>query len=117
MTDHVWHRAGTRHDIEVKGGLRVRVGRRWVAVHLWKGRVYAVDDFCPHRGASLAHGIVEHDGYVSCLEHGWEYHLATGQGRRGFEGCVDVFDVEERDGAVWVAERDVRAPDEGEGSA
>lgn len=96
-----WQRAAARVEVTARGGLRVQVNGRWVALLLWNGRVHAIDDRCPHRGSSLADGVVE-DGYVSCLEHGWEYDLATGNGRRPWEGCVEVFECEERGAEVWV---------------
>ena len=96
-----WHRAATRAEVALRGGLRMRLADRWVALLLDDGRVRAIDDHCPHRGSSLAEGIVER-GYVACLEHGWEYDLASGKGRRDWEGCVQVFECEERGDEVWV---------------
>jgi nitrite reductase (NADH) small subunit len=99
-----WVRATTRAELDAAGaGVRVKLLGRWVALLIWQGRVHAIDDRCPHRGSSLAEGIVEPDGYVSCLDHGWEYSLTTGEGKRGFEGCAPVFPVEEREGGeIWV---------------
>jgi nitrite reductase/ring-hydroxylating ferredoxin subunit len=97
----VWQRAATRAEVVARGALRVQLGGRWVALLVWQGRVHAVDDRCPHRGASLADGIVE-NGAVACLEHGWEYDLASGKGLRAWEGCVEVFPVEERGDEIWV---------------
>jgi nitrite reductase (NADH) small subunit len=109
-----WHRAATRAEVERAGGLRVRVGGRWLALLVSDGRVHAITDACPHRGTSLAIGVVE-GGFVSCLDHGWEYDLASGQGRCGYEGQVEVFAVEERGEEIWVevgpAERPAWAED------
>jgi nitrite reductase/ring-hydroxylating ferredoxin subunit len=66
------------------------------------GRIYAVDDFCPHRGASLAAGLVTPDGYVECAHHGWQYALEGGQARLVAHGGIDCFAVEDRDGEVFV---------------
>lgn len=96
-----WHLAATRAEVDARGGLRVKIAGRWIALLSWNGRIYAVDDRCPHRGASLADGIVD-SGAVACLEHGWEYDIATGQGRRPWEGCLPVFECEERGTEIWV---------------
>jgi nitrite reductase (NADH) small subunit/3-phenylpropionate/trans-cinnamate dioxygenase ferredoxin subunit len=37
----------------------------------------AIDDYCPHMGASLAEGTVE-EGVVTCPWHGWEFRLSDG---------------------------------------
>ncbi len=97
-----WYRAASRTEVETARGMRVKLAERWVALIWWRERVHAIDDRCPHRGSSLAVGIVEHDGYVACLDHGWEYSLVSGCGRVGYEGCAQVFEVEDRDGEVWV---------------
>jgi len=47
------------------------------------GRVYAVNDACPHDGGPLSSGFVEGSSLV-CPRHGWEFDLSSGQcpGRR-----------------------------------
>ena len=41
------------------------------------GRTTAMDNTCPHRGASLAEGSIE-DGKLVCAWHGWAFHLSDG---------------------------------------
>ena len=41
------------------------------------GIAYAIDDTCPHMGASLATGYVE-DGGVTCPWHAWRFRLSDG---------------------------------------
>src|SRR5207249_10750314 len=38
---------------------------------------FAIDDVCPHMGASLAGGFVE-NGIVTCPWHYWRFRLADG---------------------------------------
>jgi nitrite reductase (NADH) small subunit len=38
---------------------------------------FAIDDMCPHMGASLAGGFVE-DGIVTCPWHYWRFRLKDG---------------------------------------
>jgi len=40
-------------------------------------RYFAIDDTCPHMGASLAGGFVE-DGIVTCPWHYWRFRLSDG---------------------------------------
>jgi nitrite reductase/ring-hydroxylating ferredoxin subunit len=74
--------------------LRVSVRGRAVVVFNEGGRLYAVRDICPHRGAELSAGTVvgsfqasmpgryRFDGerpLIKCPWHGWEFDLATGR--------------------------------------
>src|SRR6266849_2766580 len=58
-------------------GLTVEVGDKLVAVFRENGAFFAIDDMCPHMGASLAGGYVE-DGTVTCPWHAWRFRLADG---------------------------------------
>lgn len=48
-----------------------------IAVFHLEDRFCAIDDFCPHQGASLAGGWV-HDGCVACPWHAWRFNLEDG---------------------------------------
>src|SRR5438045_110498 len=52
------------------------LGETAVAVFLVNGQVHAIDDVCPHMGASLG-GFVE-NGCVTCPWHFWRFRLADG---------------------------------------
>jgi nitrite reductase (NADH) small subunit/3-phenylpropionate/trans-cinnamate dioxygenase ferredoxin subunit len=55
----------------------VSVRGKLVALFRDGGRYYAIDDTCPHMGASLAGGFVE-NGIVTCSWHAWRFRLADG---------------------------------------
>lgn len=50
---------------------------RMVGVYLLDGEYFAMNDFCPHMGASLASGYVE-DHAVSCPWHAWRFSVKDG---------------------------------------
>jgi nitrite reductase (NADH) small subunit len=58
-------------------GRAVEVGHKLVAVFLHGGQYYAIDDMCPHMGASLSGGYVA-NGVVTCPWHAWRFRLADG---------------------------------------
>jgi nitrite reductase (NADH) small subunit/3-phenylpropionate/trans-cinnamate dioxygenase ferredoxin subunit len=58
-------------------GKAVQVGDKLVAVYCVGGEYFAIDDVCPHMGASLSEGEVA-DGIVTCPWHGWRFRLADG---------------------------------------
>ena len=78
-----------------------------IAVFRVDGKVHALEDSCPHAGASIAGGKVE-GGTVRCPAHGMRFDLATG----GMPGNPD-FRVRTYPVAVVgnVVTVDVAAPD------
>ncbi|HEY6565191.1 MAG TPA: Rieske (2Fe-2S) protein [Pirellulaceae bacterium] len=55
----------------------VMVGEKLIALFHDQGRYYAISDVCPHMGASLADGHLEH-GIVTCPWHAWRFRVADG---------------------------------------
>lgn len=53
------------------------VNGRLVAVFNENGQFHAIDDLCPHMGASLAEGHFE-DGVVTCPWHAWRFRVDDG---------------------------------------
>ena len=64
-------------DLSREIGKTVLVGSRLVALFLVDGQVYAIDDVCPHMGASLGAGEIE-GGVVTCPWHGWRFRVTNG---------------------------------------
>ena len=64
-------------DLAEGEGKTVSVGDKLVAVFFAGGRYLAIDDTCPHMGASLSGGYVE-DGIVTCPWHAWRFRLQDG---------------------------------------
>src|SRR5262245_50406463 len=64
---------------------RVRLEGRDIALFNIEGTLYAIDDSCPHQGASLASGLLN-GRQVQCRAHGLRFDLATGRmpGASGF---------------------------------
>src|SRR5258707_449499 len=55
----------------------VEVAGKLVAIFHQRGQYYAIDDVCPHMGASLSGGYVE-KGIVTCPWHAWRFRLNDG---------------------------------------
>ena len=58
-------------------GLRIEVDGKEIALFFVKGKVYAIDNTCPHEGGSLSEGDVQ-DEKVICPLHGWTFNVCTG---------------------------------------
>ena len=62
-----------------------------------EGKVFAVDNSCPHNGASLASGQL--DGHVlRCPAHGMRFDLRDGVESKVAGLCPKKFPVQEQDG-------------------
>jgi nitrite reductase (NADH) small subunit len=79
-------------DIPVGTGKAYEVSDRMVAVFNDDGRYYAIDDLCPHMGASLAAGDPV-DGVVACPWHGWRFRVTDGTWCDNPRIKTDSFDV------------------------
>lgn len=64
-------------DIPEGGSIVVEVNRKDIAIFRVGGQYYAIDDLCPHAGASLSGGPVQ-DGVVTCPWHYWRFRLSDG---------------------------------------
>ncbi len=69
--------AGKVSEIPPGGTRIVTVNRKDIAVFNDAGTLFAIDDCCPHAGASLSGGHVE-NGIVTCPWHAWRFRLSDG---------------------------------------
>ena len=81
------------------------VGDRLVAVFNVGGQYHAINDCCPHMGASLADGEL-YEGTVVCPWHAWRFRVTDGTWCDNPRVKTDVYEVR-----VVGEEIQVRAPD------
>jgi nitrite reductase (NADH) small subunit/3-phenylpropionate/trans-cinnamate dioxygenase ferredoxin subunit len=65
------------NDLRPGESRTVEVAGRLIALFCVDGQFHAIDDVCPHMGASLSGGCVE-NGIVTCPWHAWRFRLADG---------------------------------------
>lgn len=73
--------AGASQLTPARAGTKVEVNGRDIAIFKNYGQLYALDNTCPHQGASLHLGDIEDfDGLVciSCPRHHWPFSLDDG---------------------------------------
>ena len=73
-------------------GMAYPVNNRMVAVFNREGGYQAIDDFCPHMGASLAGGFVENDTVI-CPWHAWRFCIKDGTWCDNPKVKIDSYDV------------------------
>lgn len=85
-----WVPVGKQSEFREGRGRAVKFGERTIAVFRVGERWFAIQDACPHMGASLADGKL-HGLEVVCHWHGWKFDLESGQGDQRQWACAEVF--------------------------
>jgi vanillate O-demethylase monooxygenase subunit len=113
---NTWYVAGKSEDIDGKPLGRRICNEPIVFYRDGSGRVAALEDFCPHRGAPLSLGFVK-EGQLVCGYHGLEMGCdgktvaMPGQRVRGFP-AIRAYPAAERYGFIWVWPGDADQADE-----
>ena len=95
-------RAGSLEELKAKGRLVVHGRHRPILLVHENGRVFALDNRCPHMGFPLDRGSIE-DGILTCHWHHARFdarerlHLRSVGGRR-----ADLSGRDPRGGEIWV---------------
>jgi nitrite reductase (NADH) small subunit/3-phenylpropionate/trans-cinnamate dioxygenase ferredoxin subunit len=84
-------------------GRSFQVGDRLVAVFLTGGQYRAIDDLCPHMGASLGAGYLDEEGIVTCPWHAWRFCTQNGKWADNPRLAVDTFEVRVRGDEIQVS--------------
>jgi 3-phenylpropionate/trans-cinnamate dioxygenase ferredoxin subunit len=71
-------------------GRYVEIDGYRLGVYLHEGKVYAMDDTCPHAGWSISAGTII-DGCAVCPRHGWRFDLPTGRVRHAPEIAIRTY--------------------------
>jgi nitrite reductase/ring-hydroxylating ferredoxin subunit len=93
--------AGTLEELKTKGRLVVHGRHRPILVVYDRGRVFALDNRCPHMGFPLERGSVE-DGILTCHWHHARFDLESGCTYDLWADDAPICPVEVRNGEVWV---------------
>jgi nitrite reductase/ring-hydroxylating ferredoxin subunit len=94
-------RVATLEELKAAGKLVVRGARYPLLVIYDDGKVFALDNRCPHLGFPLHRGSIE-DGILTCHWHHARFDLASGCTFDLWADDVPTAAVEVRDGVVWV---------------
>jgi nitrite reductase/ring-hydroxylating ferredoxin subunit len=66
------------------------------------GRIYALDNTCPHLGGSLGRGTLQ-EGKVICPLHHWTFDITTGKAVEGMPGeGVAIHEAKVENGKILV---------------
>ena len=89
------------HDIEEDAGKRFIIDETEIAVFKSNGKIFALNNICPHQQTALIYdGFIE-EGCVVCPAHGWKFDLRTGNKKSGSRG-LDSYEVKIVDEIIYV---------------
>jgi nitrite reductase/ring-hydroxylating ferredoxin subunit len=94
-------RAGNLEELKAKGRLVVHGRHRPILLVHDNGRVFALDNRCPHMGFPLDRGSIE-DGILTCHWHHARFALASGFTFDLWADDVPTCPVEIHGGEIWV---------------
>jgi nitrite reductase (NADH) small subunit/3-phenylpropionate/trans-cinnamate dioxygenase ferredoxin subunit len=74
-----------------------------IGVFYENDQYFAINDYCPHMGASLSDGHVE-DGIVLCPWHAWRFRLSDGTWMDSSKSdiCTATYEVRVENGEIQV---------------
>lgn len=80
---------------------RVEVDGKGILICRHRMSFRAIGELCPHKGASMQHGVVM-GGHIICPLHQYEFDLQTGQPKARRCGWATVYPCEVTDNTVFV---------------
>ena len=80
-----------------------------LALFLIQGKVFAIDELCPHANGPLSRGWLEGECLV-CPLHRWKFDLATGQCLTNPNNPINQYVTRvDRTGIIWVKKNNERS--------
>ncbi|CAN5497672.1 hypothetical protein BH10BAC1_BH10BAC1_11030 [soil metagenome] len=80
----------------------IEIGKKKVCVAHTPEGFFAVNDKCPHNGASLGNGFCTDQGSVVCPVHRYHFDLKTGRAKSGLGDFVQTYPIEMREDGVFI---------------
>ncbi|MCW3085326.1 MAG: (2Fe-2S)-binding protein [Bacteroidetes bacterium] len=84
----------------------ITVGKKKVCIAHTREGLFAVNDKCPHNGASLGNGYCTDEGSVVCPLHRYHFDLKTGRAKSGLGDVVETYPIETREEGIFIGFRE-----------
>lgn len=88
-------------EIPAGQGRAYEVAGKAIAIFNCDGQFFAIDDQCPHMGASLAAGFLE-GCVVSCPWHAWRFDVRDGTWVDNPRIKTDAYPLQVVAGKIWI---------------
>lgn len=89
-------------QVPLNRALTVRVGGKKICIAHSKEGFFAVNDRCPHNGASLGHGYCSEENSIVCPLHRYHFDLRTGRAKSGIADVVQTYPLDVQEDGVFV---------------
>jgi nitrite reductase/ring-hydroxylating ferredoxin subunit len=96
-----FYRVANVAEVPPQTGKTVAAGAQSIALFNLHGNFYALNDLCPHRGASLGEGFLDGE-CVLCPWHLFDFHLCTGKSETVPELKAATYEVKVEGDEVFV---------------
>lgn len=96
-----FHRVAAVGEVPLGSGIQVMIDHDDLALFNVGGEFFAIDDLCPHRGASLSEGFLEQDK-VFCPLHCFDFNLKTGESQVASHLRVATYPTKIENGDVFI---------------
>ena len=97
----MWHRAAKISDIAEGASQSLDINGQSIALFRLKGKFYALDNHCLHRGGPLGDGHL--DGtVVTCPWHAWQFDIKSGECQTMQGAKQKCYATKIEKGEVWV---------------
>jgi nitrite reductase (NADH) small subunit len=104
-----WLLIGSITDIPRRGARCVETPQGKIGVfRTMEDRIFAMEDYCPHKGGPLSQGMV-HGAAVTCPLHNWVISLETGKALGADEGSVRTIPVKIDGQQIFIALADAES--------
>ncbi len=96
-----WVKVAEIDEVPVGAGRAFTIEGNTIAIFNVDGKLYAIDDSCPHQGSSLAMGQLE-GCIVTCRSHGMKVNVTAGKERPGVGLDARSYPLEPRSDGLYV---------------
>jgi len=94
--------ATAKETIQLNQIFPTQIGKHRICVVHTKEGFFAVNEKCPHNGASLSNGYCSDDMAIVCPVHRYRFDLKTGRAKSGIGDVVQTYPIEVRENGVFI---------------
>ncbi len=80
----------------------VKIGQHRLCLARFNNILYAMADACPHNGAQLSEGNINHIGEIICPWHNYRFRMQDGKGSESNCGDLWTYPVDSRIDGIYV---------------